>query len=237
MDGKNNSRYCVIVPAYQESGRIGRVVEAIREYCPDVIVVDDGSSDSTAAEAERAGATVLRNRVNMGKGIALDVGMAHAREGGYDFVITMDADGQHAPSDIPVFVEEYSRSGIPVLIGNRMSDPGTMPAVRRLTNRFMSWLLSRKMGQRVPDTQCGYRLYSTDCLPPPMPESGRFAAESEVLLHIAAQGVKIGSVPIKVIYGDEKSKINPVKDTVRFFAMLRRFERHGPAVPDRYLAE
>jgi glycosyltransferase involved in cell wall biosynthesis len=218
-------KWCVIVPAYGEEARIGEVVAGIRRHCPQVVVVDDGSGDRTAAAAEQAGATVLRHAVNQGKGAALNTGFQYAREGGYDFVITMDADGQHDPDDIPAFLDAYRRTGVPVLIGNRMDAAGAMPLVRRLTNRFMSRLLSRRMGQAVPDTQNGYRLYRCDVLPRMPTESQRFAAESEVLLELAACGVPMGSVPTKVIYRDERSKIRPVRDTLRFFRMLHRVRR------------
>lgn len=225
MPDRNKEKYCVIVPAYQEEGRIGKVVEGIRIYCEHVVVVDDGSSDGTSDEARRAGALVIRHDVNMGKGVALNSGFRHAREHKFDFLITMDADGQHDPSDIPGFTKEYFASGTPVLVGNRMDDPKNMPLVRRLTNRFMSWLLSRNMGQCVPDSQCGFRLFRCDVIPEISRETERYAAESEILLRLAERGTRIGAVPVKVIYGGEKSKINPVTDTVRFFGMLGRHRR------------
>jgi glycosyltransferase involved in cell wall biosynthesis len=115
MDQK---RYCVVVPAYREVGRIGKVVEAIRQHCKNVVVVDDGSPDNTAKEAEAAGAVVVKHATNLGKGVALNTGFKHARENGYEFLITMDGDGQHDPSDIPGFVEAYTNTGTPVLIGD-----------------------------------------------------------------------------------------------------------------------
>ncbi|MFC1499296.1 glycosyltransferase family 2 protein [Verrucomicrobiota bacterium] len=221
--------FCVIVPGYQEEGRIGEVVEGIRKYCDHVVVVDDGSIDGTADEAEKAGATVLRHEVNKGKGIALNTGFQYARDNGFEFVITMDADGQHDPEEISLFVDAYKKTGTPAIVGNRMSDPRTMPFVRRCTNRFMSWLLSRKMGQHVPDTQNGYRLYKTDIIPDMGIGSDRFAAESEILLQIAEKGARIDAVPVRIIYGDEKSKINPVKDAIRFFGMLRKYKKNETA--------
>lgn len=217
------SRICVVVPAYREAGRIGDVVRRIREHVADVIVVDDGSGDGTGAAAAAAGATVVAHPVNQGKGVALATGFRHARERGFEALVTMDADGQHDPADLAGFIEAYRRTGIPVLIGNRMADTQAMPRVRRWTNRFMSWLLSREMGQYVPDTQCGYRLYRCDILPFLAAGSARFAAESEVLLKLAQRGVRMDSVRVRTIYGDEKSKINPGADTVRFFSMLLRF--------------
>lgn len=225
MDAVKTIRGCAVIPAYREGGRIGSVVTEVLKFIPDVMVVDDGSPDETAGEAERAGAIVIRHGVNRGKGAALDTGFNAARERGFDCVITMDGDGQHAAADLPRFMESYTRTGVPVLVGNRMADTGSMPWVRLMTNRFMSWLLSREMGQRVPDTQCGYRLYELAVVPAISAESKGFAAESEILMELSRKGVKIGSVPVATIYGTEKSKINPIKDTIRFVAMLRRYRK------------
>lgn len=218
-------RCCILVPAFNEAGRIGGVVKDILAQCPDVCVIDDGSADATAEEARTAGAHVLVHAANRGKGAALNTGFEYARREGFEVVITMDADGQHAPEEIADFLEAYARTRIPVLIGNRMAGPEGMPLIRRLTNMYMSWLLSRKMGQYVADTQCGYRLYRTDVIPALSEETSGFAAESEILMRIARRGVRMDAVPIRVIYGDEKSKIRPVADTLRFFNMLRRYSR------------
>ena len=218
---------CVLIPAYREERRIAAVVREVRDYCPAVIVVDDGSPDDTAKAAAEAGATVLEHVHNQGKGAALQTGFDHARARGFDLAITMDADGQHAPSDIPAFLQAYERTRSPVLVGNRMNDIAAMPPLRRFVNRFMSDLLSRVMGQHVPDSQCGFRLYHRSAFPegPYDAASRRFAAESEVLLRLALQGRKIGAVAIQTIYGDEKSKVNPFTDTLRFFRMLHRFRK------------
>lgn len=218
-------KVCVVIPAYREHGRIGSVIRRVMDHVRDVVVVDDGSGDGTADEAEALGAVVLRHEVNRGKGIALNTGFAYVRERGFEVVLTLDGDGQHNPDDIPRFLEAYRRTGIPVLIGNRMMDTARMPMVRLLTNRFMSWLLSRELRQFVPDTQCGFRLYACDILPPRPVQSERYAAESEILLHLADRGIRMDSVPVSTIYRDEHSKINPWTDTVRFFKMLRRHRR------------
>ncbi len=225
QNDRSDHKFCVIIPAFHEENRIGPVVRALKEQGLDVVVIDDGSGDRTSAEAEAAGAKVIVHPQNMGKGVALNTGFNYARENGYSAVITMDADGQHAPAETTKFVEAYVRTGIPVLIGNRMADAETMPRIRRWTNQFMSWMLSRVMGQYVPDTQCGYRLYRCDVLPFVSARSERFAAESEVLLHVAARGIRMDSVRISTIYGDEKSKINPFSDTFRFISMILQYRR------------
>ena len=218
---------CVLIPAYREDRRIAAVVREVRDYCPDVIVIDDGSPDDTDKVAAEAGAIVLEHVRNQGKGAALQTGFDYAREHGYDLAITLDADGQHAPSDIPAFLQAYERTHSPVLVGNRMGDVAAMPRLRRFVNRFMSDLLSRVMGQHVPDSQCGFRLYHRSAFPagPYDAHSQRYAAESEILLRLALEGRKIGAVTIQTIYGDEKSKVRPLADTLRFFRMLRRFKK------------
>lgn len=233
MTVAQEKKFCVILPAYREEKRIGRVVREVLKYCKHVIVVDDGSPDGTGPAAEAAGAKVLKHDANRGKGVALETGFRFARKNDFEFVITMDSDGQHAPDEIPLFVAEYERSGTPVIIGNRMGHPDSMPPLRKATNYFMSWLLSREMHQAVPDTQSGYRLYKCDILPMVTSKSAGFAAESEVLLNLSRAGIRIGSVPIKVIYRDEKSKIDPVKDSVRFFNMLKRYRESNREDADK----
>ena len=220
-------RPCVVIPAYREEDAIASVVAECHQFCPDVIVIDDGSPDATADRARAAGATVLQHVRNQGKGMALHTGFEYARAHGFGLVITMDADGQHAPSDIPAFLAAYERTRVPCLVGTRMADTASMPWIRRMTNRYMSHTLSRLMRCHVPDTQCGFRLFRADILPdaPPSADARRFAAESEILLRIALAGHPIGSVPIQTIYAAETSKIHPLSDAIRFYRMLHRFKK------------
>lgn len=216
-------KIAAVVPACNEGRHIRQVVEGARVHLENVIVIDDGSNDDTAEKAASAGAEVIRHDKNQGKGMALQHGFDRARERGFALIVCLDGDRQHDPEAIPDFIETYQRTGIPVLVGNRMTDLGCMPFVRRVTNRFMSWILCRYMKQYVPDTQCGYRLYRTDVLPFVAASSSRFAAESEILLHIAERGIRIGNVRVKTIYGDEQSKVSPLRDTVRFIRMINHY--------------
>lgn len=218
-------RFCAILPAYCEEKHIRSVVERTRAQGLDVIVVDDGSADATAAEAEAGGAAVLRQAVNRGKGVALKIGLDWARDHGYEAAVTLDSDGQHDPGEILNFLDAYVRTGIPVLIGNRMWNPVGMPRIRRWTNRMTSAMLNRRMRQYVPDTQCGYRLIRCDLVSFVSARSERFAAESEILLRMSERGIRIGSVRIATIYGNGRSAIHPVTDTFRFFRMLVMYNR------------
>ncbi len=216
----------VLLPAYREENKIGELIRSILVHTPDVVVIDDGSRDRTAVRAEEAGAVVLRHNENRGKGEALKTGFRYARDQACDLVITMDADGQHKPDEIPRFVEAYRRTGIPILLGNRMADRDQMPCIRRWTNRIMSWMLSRMMKQYIPDTQCGFRMFRRDVLPFLTADAHRFAAESEMLLHLSERGFRIDSVRVSAVYRGEKSKIKPSLDTFRFFAMILRYRLH-----------
>lgn len=222
LDPLSAQNYLVILAAWNESHMIGKVVGDLCDMHLNVLVVDDGSTDNTAQLAKEAGAVVIRHEVNMGKGQALADGYRYAAEEGYDALITMDADGQHDPKDVPRFFDAYDRTGIPVLIGNRIRDRHHMPRIRRITNRFMSHMLNRKMKQYVADTQNGFRLYQTDVVLMVIPETKGFAAESEILLTLDEIDIRMESIPISARYEGERSHIRPIHDTRLFFKMLRR---------------
>jgi glycosyltransferase involved in cell wall biosynthesis len=213
---------CVVIPTYNESKNIARVIKQIEEQGLEVIVVDDGSTDNTSEIARNNGATVLENKINEGKGASLIKGFHYALDRGFDAVIDMDGDGQHLPEDIPIFLRlaKYSNSG--VFVGNRMSKTKNMPFIRFLTNKFMSWLISRVAKQRVADTQCGFRLIKKEVLEKIQLETSKYEIESEIIIKAAQAGFKIESVPIRTIYRGEKSQINPFVDTLRFIRFIIR---------------
>jgi glycosyltransferase involved in cell wall biosynthesis len=213
---------CILIPGYNESKKIGQVVANARKVINDVVVVDDGSKDNTAQLAKDAGATVIKHEINRGKGAALKTGFNYAIENGYDAVITMDSDGQHDPDDIPNFLNAFEMLKSGIIIGSRMSDISTMPAVRKFTNKLTSFLSSMVAHQKIDDSQSGFRLITSDVLKAVKLETDRFETESEILIKASKAGFRIISVPIKTIYGDEKSKIRPVKDTYRFIRLFFR---------------
>jgi glycosyltransferase involved in cell wall biosynthesis len=223
LDPLTLQNYLVIMPAYNESQYIERLVKALRDLSIQVLVVDDGSTDCTGDLAEAAGAQVIRLEKNQGKGCALAAGFEYASREGYDAVVTMDSDGQHDPQDVLRFFDIYNRTGIPVLVGNRTFDRKRMPWIRRVTNDRMSAILNRHMKQYIADTQNGFRLYQTDVINMVRSDSTGFAAESEILLKLDEIGIRMGSVPVAAIYGSEKSYIRPVHDTRMFFAMMRKY--------------
>lgn len=221
----SNDQVVVLIPCFNEEARVGSVAGEVLAMGYKVLVVDDGSTDDTARVAREAGAEVLSHAENLGKGAALSNGYERARALGCKVLITMDGDGQHLASDIPTFVEAFNRTKIPVIVGNRLLNEERMPFVRKSINLFMSWMLCRRMRQYVPDTQCGFRLFRCDVLPYVTTQTIHFEAESEILLHIASRRIQIGWVRVSTVYGEERSKIKPVRDTIRFFRMLIHYSK------------
>jgi len=215
-------RACVVIPTYNESKAIADVVRKLRHYGLEVVVIDDGSVDNTAKIAREAGATVLENQKNQGKGASLIKGFDYALKTGFDYIITMDGDGQHMPEDIPFFLRLANSSDNGIFVGNRMSKLKNMPFVRVVTNKFMSWLISLVIGQKVADTQCGFRLIKKEVLQKIKLKTAKYEIESELLIEAARQGFKIESVPIETVYAGEKSQINPFVDTLRFIKFITR---------------
>ena len=139
----------------------------------------------------------------------------------------LDVDGQHAPNYIPSFLARADATSAELIIGNRMPDCAKMPWLRRAVNRWMSARISKLAGRTFPDTQCGFRLMNLDAWTALAIDAGHFEIESEVLLAFARAGWRIEFVPIEVIYRKERSKIHPLRDTVRWFRWWRRVRREG----------
>jgi glycosyltransferase involved in cell wall biosynthesis len=226
----DESSILALMPAWNESARIGPIVEATRACLP-VLVVDDGSRDDTPAVARAAGATVVRHPRNRGKGVALITGFAWALERGYDAVLSLDADGQHDPADIPKFLAAYEAGAGDLIIGRR--DFSRMPFPRVYTNPFGSWLLSLALGTRIYDNQSGYRLHSRRFLETLDLTTTGFELEVEVIVQAVLQGTRIGWVDIRTIYGIGKvSYFHPIKDSARFLGMVWRAWRQRISVLD-----
>jgi glycosyltransferase involved in cell wall biosynthesis len=216
-------RIVALIPGYNEGPRIGPVVRAALEHLP-VIVVDDGSSDETAARAREAGATVVEQRPNQGKGVALRTGFRRAIGAGYDAVLTLDADGQHDPAEIPRFLEAWATEPPPdLVIGQR--NFRTMPASRRLANELGGWAFSWAVGRRIPDNQSGYRLIGRRVMEATFDsDEPGFEFEVEMITTCIRVGGTIAWVPIRTIYG-APSHIRPLAHLRSFVRIVRKARR------------
>ena len=220
---------CAIVPAFGEAQFIGAVVRGVLEHLDHVIVVDDHSPDQTAAVARDAGAEVLCHSENLGKGAAIKTGLRKAANH-FSFFLFMDGDGQHDPAEIPKFLAKAMASQAHLIVGNRMWDLKRMPVIRRWTNQFMSWQISTLAYCDLPDSQCGFRMARYELLRLLHQSDDGFAFETESLLLAARNGFRIEFVPIRTIYRGERSKIKPMRDTLRYIRILAKY-RSGAARP------
>lgn len=217
-----------VVPCFNEAKHVGAVIPGVQKHLPTIIVVDDGSTDNTAETAKMAGAEVVCRRTNCGKGSALRVGWQRARELGFTWALMLDGDGQHAPDDIPKFFACAGKSGAALVIGNRMENCRPMPWLRRQVNRWLSGQLSQLTGERLPDSQCGFRLARLETLCRLPLSVNRFEIESEMLVAFLAAGQKVGFVPIQTIYKTGASKIHPLADTCRWLRWRLAQDRKNP---------
>jgi len=215
-------RICIVIPVYNEAAYIAELVVDIKKKGWDVVVVDDGSSDQGGVMAKEKGAVVITHKKKSGKGLSLRDGFDYALKDNYDGVITMDGDGQHDPSDIQKFIDKAGEAENDIIIGNRMENHQKMPLIRFAVNKIMSAMISSVCRQNIPDSQCGFRFISRRVLKEIKLSSSDFEIESEVLIKASKKGLRFCSVPIKTIYRQEKSKINPFRDTIRFFVYIIR---------------
>lgn len=213
-------KVCILIPILNEAKTIGDIVKSLKEKKFSVVVIDDGSTDDSASLAAENGAVVLSNGTNQGKGFSLQKGFQYVLDRGFDGVITMDGDGQHAISDLDHFLSSPHLKPNTVINGNRMANSKDMPFVRLCTNRLMSFLISAVCRQKVQDSQCGYRFIGKDVLQTIKLTSGCYEIESEILIKSAKRGFSIHSVPVQTIYQGEASHIRPVRDTLRFVKYL-----------------
>lgn len=214
----DETKILALVPAWNEAQRVGPVLSELADHFP-VLVVDDGSTDETASVARQLGCEVIAHGDNRGKGVALKTGFEWALENDYDAVLTIDADGQHDPSEATSFVNAFERGEGDLIIGRR--DFSQMPFIRRLGNSIGSWLLSRVLHAKIYDNQSGYRLHTRRLLENLDFKRPGFEFEVDVVAQAVVKQLPIAWVDIRTIYSvDKKSYFHPVKDSIKFLEMV-----------------
>lgn len=212
------SRYCVIIPTFNNSGTIAAVVERALKVCPDVIVVNDGCTDNTESELCGFDIKVLTHERNSGKGKALKTGLEYACKNGYTHAITMDADGQHFPEDIPALTGMSHEHPDSIIVGCRNLTSENMPRQNTFANRFSNFWFRLQTAQKLDDTQSGFRIYPLDALYGMGLLTSRYEAELELLVFAAWHGVQVEMVPVRVWYapaGERVSHFRPFRDFFR----------------------
>ena len=208
------SKICVVIPAYNAAQTIRDVIKGSLQYVSDVIVADDGSTDNTADIAAEAGARVILIEKNFGKGNALKALFRKAIDEGYDAVISVDADGQHDPADIPRFIESHYNCPESVIVGSRMHDIHKIPRGRYNSMHVARFYVSLGANQFIEDTQCGFRLYPLSTVRNILLTTEQYVTETEFLLKAGDSGVKIRPLEIETIYSNNVSHFKPVTDIV-----------------------
>jgi glycosyltransferase involved in cell wall biosynthesis len=218
-------RVQALIPAFNEAHTIAKVVTGLFPHVAAVCVVDDSSTDGTADAARSAGADVMMNPGDRGKGAAIRSGLARVLQRDCSHVLLIDGDLQHLPEEAPLLIAEAERTGADVVLGERRFDRGAMPASRYHANRIGSLALSRFLGVAIRDTQCGFRLFKADVLRSLPLKARGYDIETEMLVKLKRRGGLISSVPITAVYTGQRSKLRPVRDTTKtcFRAVYYRF--------------
>ncbi|NOX85006.1 MAG: DUF2062 domain-containing protein [Chlorobi bacterium] len=210
---------CVIIPTYNNGKTILAVIRDVQGYCPDIIVVDDGSTDNTKELLDNLeNIEVISYEKNKGKGYAIRQGFKRALEKGFDYAATIDADGQHYASDLPVFAGKLKEEPDALIIGSRNIEIEGMPAKNTFANKFSNFWFRVETGQKLPDTQSGYRLYPVRLYRKWKFFTTKYEFEVEVLVRSAWSGIKIVPVPVRVFYPKEEERVThfrPLPDFAR----------------------
>jgi glycosyltransferase involved in cell wall biosynthesis len=218
----------VLIPVFNGQETVGQVIRRCRDMSLPVLVVNDGSTDDTERIVTEAQPDhVLKHETNQGKGMALRTGFDFARQSGYAAVVSVDADGQHRPEEIPRFIESFERENPDIIVGNRFADGDylrCMPWYRVMSNRLSSALI-RLLG-RIPvnDVQCGFRLYRLSAICRlPWSTSG-YEFETEILLEAQRQGLRVDNLPVRCEYpdGTARSGYRAVRDSWRIAKVVSR---------------
>ena len=221
----NNNHITVLIPAFNEERTIRSVLEACLAHTDQVIVVDDGSTDNTVASIKDLPITILCNAMNRGKDASLFRGFAYTQNLETDAVITLDADTQHDPNDIPHFIQAMKQHPDRIIIGARTVNRKNAPRIRLYANKTADFFISWAAGHRIIDTQSGFRLYPKAMIPRIIRKSsrhGQFVFESKVLIDAARKGFIPVSLPIVSSYPKDArdSYFRPIADTSKIIALI-----------------
>jgi len=213
MEGLDKT--CILIPAYNAQETLGFVLKKTEPLKIDTIVVNDGSSDGTGEVASASGVPLLEHPINLGKGAALQTGFQHILQKGYQVVITLDADGQHDPSEIPFLLKIFRNVQPNILIASRAAEFGKMTFLRRFWNRLGVKAVARLCHADITDSQSGFRLIRAEVLREIDLSTSRFETELELLVKACKKGFSVLSIPIATrrVDGTSSSHFRPVVDT------------------------
>lgn len=228
----SEKKICAIIPTYNNAGTLARVIYSVRKYVSNVFVVNDGSTDNSSEILSNIGGIeIISYPKNRGKGYALKTAFKKAIELGFDYAVTIDSDGQHFAEDIPVLIEKLNENPGAIIVGSRNITAEGMPAKNTFANKFSNFWFQVETGQKLPDTQSGFRLYPIFRYKNSTFFTNKYEFELEILVRSAWKNIPIVSVPVKVYYPGESERVSHFRPAIDFtrisilntFLVLTRF--------------
>lgn len=210
---------CVIIPTYNNDTSLAAVIEDVAQYCKQIIVINDGSTDTTSSIIDSFSfVKVVSYKNNIGKGWALRKAFDYAVKLGYHYAITIDADGQHFAKDLPLFIHKLGSFKNAIIIGARNMNQQSIPGGSSFGNKFSNFWFKVETGISLPDTQSGYRLYPLEAINKIKLVTRKYELETEVLVKAAWKNVAIVYIPVSVYYAPKAQRIShfrPYRDFIR----------------------
>lgn len=215
-------RLLVALPAYNEGDHLAKCLNQLSAIInvDHILVVSDGSTDDTADIARTLGVTVIEHKINRGKGEAIRSAISFALTHKFQWIVFLDADGQHPLDALPLFIELINNGDVDFILANRQNRSKVMPVHRQLSNGITSLIISLLIGQRIWDSQCGYRAVALNVIKSVDFHERGFQLESEMLIKCGKQGATFAHVPIQTIYNNASSSIHPFRDTINFINLV-----------------
>jgi len=210
---------CVIIPTYNNQKTLAQTIDAVLKYLPSVIVVNDGSTDTTNEILTQYSnqINIISYSPNKGKGYALRQGFDKAKDLGFSYAITMDSDGQHLAEDLPLFIETIAKIPNAMIIGSRSFKQKNMPEKNTFANKFSNFWFAVQTGIRLPDTQTGFRLYPLVKMKKMRSFTNRYEAELELLVRSAWKNIKLIPISIQVYYPEKSERVTHFRPGIDFF--------------------
>ena len=214
----NSSDICVVIPTYNNGKTLAAVIDSVLEHIASVVVVNDGSTDGTSKilDEYKERIKIITYEKNQGKGYALKRGFDCAEQMGYNYVLTIDSDGQHYTEDIPSFLETAKQYPNALIVGNRNLVQDNMPKKNTFANKFSNFWFALQTGIKLPDTQTGFRLYPLEKMRRLRPFTSRYEAELELLVRCAWRRIKLVAMPVRVYYAPEGERVSHFRPAVDF---------------------